>query len=80
MPRWFLRTSNKRSNGEAQKMGRGKEKRGQSQMRIITSPIEDYVYQLNKREDIKKKPKEPSTSFEDELKKAEKEQEDERNI
>ena len=42
------------------------------QMRIITSPIEDYVYQLNKREDIKKKQKEPSTSFEEELKKAEK--------
>lgn len=42
-------------------------------MRIITSPIEDYVYKLNKREETKKKQKEPSTSFEDELQKAEKE-------
>ena len=42
-------------------------------MRIITTPIENFIYELNKREEAKKKPKEPSTSFEDELKKAEKE-------
>lgn len=42
-------------------------------MRIITSPIEDYIYKLNKREETKKKQKEPSTSFEEELQKAEKE-------
>lgn len=41
--------------------------------RIITTPVEDYIYHLNKREDTKKKQKEPSTSFEEELKKAEKE-------
>ena len=44
-------------------------------MRIITNPIEDFIYHLNKREEAKKK-KKPSTSFEDELKKAEKEQTD----
>lgn len=48
-------------------------------MRIITTPVEDYLYDLNKREEQKNK-KKPSASFEDELKKAEKEQEDERNI
>lgn len=42
-------------------------------MRIITTPIENFIYDLNKREEAKKKQKEPSTSFEDELKKAEKE-------
>ena len=41
--------------------------------RIITAPIEDYLYNLNKREEAKKKQKEPSTSFEEELQKAEKE-------
>ena len=46
-------------------------------MRIITTPVEDYIYHLNNREELKKKQKEPSTSFEDELKKAEKEIEDE---
>lgn len=46
-------------------------------MRIITTPIENFIYELNKREDTKKKQKEPSTSFEEELQKAEKEQEDE---
>ena len=43
--------------------------------RIITTPIEDYICNANKREEQKQK-KKPSTSFEDELKKAVKEQTD----
>ena len=40
-------------------------------MRIITTPIENFIYELNKREETKKKQKEPSSSFEKELKIAE---------
>ena len=41
--------------------------------RIITTPIEDFIFDLNKHDDRQKKQKKPSTSFEEELQKAEKE-------
>ena len=48
--------------------------------RIITTPIEDFIFDLNKHDDRQKKQKKPSTSFEEELQKAEKEIEDERKV
>lgn len=39
-------------------------------LKIITTPIEDFIYHTNKKEEIKRK-KQPSKSFEEELKIAE---------